>query len=282
MATWVLMLGACRGLSAYDFGTDPDGDSDDVTLESGIDGETGESDVPGPNTPPVADAGPDGGAKAGDTVSLDGSGSHDADGDGLSYAWELKSKPTKSRARLVNPASETAQFFADVDGEYVAILTVSDGDASASDETVWTVASPNSGPIANAGADQSVSVNDTVQLNGTGSTDPDGDTLTYRWTLSGPSGSFATLDVPTSSTPRFTADVAGSYQVQLTVSDGTASASDSMTVTASTSSGDDCLSSCAEGRDAAARRVVRGGWSLTPLAALLPFLAIAFGRRPRR
>jgi PKD domain len=39
------------------------------------------------NTPPVADAGPDQTIECGNTVTLDGSGSTDADGDSLTYTW---------------------------------------------------------------------------------------------------------------------------------------------------------------------------------------------------
>ncbi len=43
---------------------------------------------------PVADAGPDQSVTTGATVTLDGSGSTDADGDSLTYSWSLTSVPT--------------------------------------------------------------------------------------------------------------------------------------------------------------------------------------------
>ena len=42
----------------------------------------------------------------------------------------------------------------------------------------------NRAPVANAGADQAAKVGDQVTLNGAGSTDPDGDSLSYAWTFS--------------------------------------------------------------------------------------------------
>lgn len=277
-----LGLGACRGLTAFTF----EDDTDDLVVDSDLlDSATEETDVDDDNASPTADAGPDGSALASDTVTLDGSGSADPDGDGLSYTWKIAKKPAASRTRVVNEASETAQFFADVDGEYLITLTVSDGQLTASDEATWTVETPNGGPIADAGGDQVVSVNDTVQLNGSGSTDPDGDALTYNWQLiSKPPGSFATLDAPRSATPRFVADIAGAYEAQLSVSDGSATSSaDTVRATASDNSSDDCLSSCSESRDAAARRVTRGGgFSLAPALVLLPLFAIGLARRSRR
>ena len=280
----LVTLTACRGLSAFNVDGGPDTDPGGVGPDSDLIDSAGEDTVDPDNTAPVADAGPDGRARTSETVSLDGTGSADADGDGLSYTWTLVKKPAASRTRIVNESSEKAQFWADVDGEYLATLTVSDGKLEASDDATWTIETPNGGPLANAGADQVVAVNDTVQLNGSASSDPDGDTLTYNWQfVTKPTGSFATLDAPKSATPRFVADAVGAYEVQLVVSDGTAaSAADAVRVSASDNSSDDCLSSCAESRDAAARRVTRGGLSLTPALVLLPLFAIGLARRKRR
>ncbi len=75
----------------------------------------------------------------------------------------------------------------------------------------------NAAPDANAGLDQTVAQTASatqVTLNGAGSTDPDGDTLTYTWT--GPfNGGTAT-----GATPVVTFATAGSHTVTLTVSDG--------------------------------------------------------------
>ncbi len=75
-------------------------------------------------------------------------------------------------------------------------------------------------PTANAGGDQIVTPNTTVQLNGTGSTDPTNQTLTYSWTISSaPSGSRSRLSSSTSATPTLLADVSGTFVVCLTVTD---------------------------------------------------------------
>jgi mono/diheme cytochrome c family protein len=91
----------------------------------------------------------------------------------------------------------------------------------------------NSLPIADAGADQTVSVNTSVRLDGSASSDADNDALTYAWSFASlPAGSQAVLSDPTAVNPSFSADQAGIYVVQLIVNDGVAdSAPDTVTIT---------------------------------------------------
>jgi len=96
-----------------------------------------------------------------------------------------------------------------------------------------TITQGNNPPTSNAGPDQSVFVNDNVILDGSGSSDPDGDPITYLWSfLSRPAGSTATLSDPTVVNPDFTVDVFGTYVLELIVNDGELnSAPDSVTIT---------------------------------------------------
>ena len=187
------------------------------------------------NIPPVADAGLDQTVDVGDTVTLDGSGSSDADSDPLTYSWAL-SVPGGSGAVLSDTTAVSPTFVPDVDGTYTATLIVNDGtDNSAPNDAVITaqIVVVNNPPLANAGSDQSVNVGDTVNLNGGGSSDTDGDRLTFSWALSVPGGSGATLSDTTAVSPTFVADVAGDYVAQLIVNDGTEdSAADSAVITA--------------------------------------------------
>jgi hypothetical protein len=76
-------------------------------------------------------------------------------------------------------------------------------------------------PSADAGDDRAVFVGDVVILDGSGSTDPDGDTLTFQWTLTAkPAESAASFSDASAATTAFMADVAGVYIVQLVVDDG--------------------------------------------------------------
>ena len=94
----------------------------------------------------------------------------------------------------------------------------------------------NSAPTANAGPDQNVGENSTVDLDGTGSSDPDGDALTYAWVQTeGPSVSLSDANSAQSSftAPGVTAGNTLILGFQLTVDDGITSATDSVEVTVS-------------------------------------------------
>jgi RHS repeat-associated protein len=173
------------------------------------------------NAAPVANAGPNQSVFVGSTVTLNGSGSTDVDGDSITYRWSLLSIPAASIARLSNPTSVNPTFVADVKGTYVAQLIVNDGFVDSAPSTV-TISTLNSPPVANAGPAQTVVAGNTVQLNGSGSTDVDGDPLTFRWAiLSKPANSTAVLSNASAVAPSFFADQVGSYVVQLIVNDGT-------------------------------------------------------------
>ncbi|MBI3356899.1 MAG: hypothetical protein HY038_09045 [Nitrospirae bacterium] len=184
------------------------------------------------NTPPVANAGPNQTVQAGATVTLDGSGSSDTDGNPLTFQWSLKSIPTGSAAVLSNAKVVKPTFVADRVGDYVVQLVVNDGTVNSTPATVTITTNPaNTPPVANAGPDQSVAVGATVTLNGSGSTDTSGNTLTYDWSFTSvPAGSRTELANPTSVMPTFVADLAGMYVIQLTANNGTASTMDTITI----------------------------------------------------
>jgi mono/diheme cytochrome c family protein len=191
-------------------------------------------EVPPANQPPVASAGPDVTIDVGESVMLDGSGSSDPEGEPLIYAWTLE-PPDGSTASLAGADTAMPSFTADVAGDYVAELTVDDGELTATDTAIVTAseATVNQAPVADAGPDQTVEVGTTVTLDGTGSSDPDGDALSYRWTLSVPDGSSAALDDASVATPTFTPDVAGVYNATLVVDDGELeAAADDVAITA--------------------------------------------------
>ncbi len=184
------------------------------------------------NTVPVADAGPD---KViiviGTTVGLDGTNSTDPEGDGITYLWTISQKPAGSMAELSDPCSPTPAFVADVHADYVITLVVTDEFGATSDPDSVTVSFDNIQPVADAGADQSVMAGDTVSLDGSASTDTNGDLLTYSWSfVSKPEGSLAEFTDPTSAQPSFVADEPGDYVVSLVVNDGFVD-SDAVTVT---------------------------------------------------
>src|SRR4029077_5125853 len=136
------------------------------------------------NQPPVANAGPDQTVEEGSLVTLSGAASTDPDGDISSYNWIQLSGPpvTLSDENIVSPTF-IAPNVGSAGATLVFRLAVDDGNGeSASDEVSIMVDNVNGLPSANAGTDQTVDEREFVTLDGSASTDPDGDTLTYSWT----------------------------------------------------------------------------------------------------
>lgn len=109
---------------------------------------------------------------------------------------------------------------------------------SPNSQTGWILLSmavgiaPNTAPVANAGTDQSVGVSSLVTLNGSGSSDADGDALTYAWTKT--SGPAVTLSSSTAQNPTFTSSSSSTtYVFSLVVTDshGSSSSADTVTIT---------------------------------------------------
>lgn len=169
------------------------------------------------NQAPVADAGQDQLMPTMSMVFLDGSLSHDPEGHSLSFAWTQTAGPTVS---LINPSTPNPSFVAPSDPASIAfslVVTDSFGAPSAPDSVTITIF--NQLPIAEAGPDQSVIYFSTVTLDGTASTDPDGDLpLTFLWTQTG--GTNVTLDDPNLASPSFTAPgIQGTLTFSLVVTD---------------------------------------------------------------
>ena len=184
------------------------------------------------NSRPIANAGPDQSVRVGTLVMLNGGRSTDVDGDPLTYTWRLANVPPGSGATLSNPDSINPALLIDLPGRYLIALTVSDGKLSSLPDTV-AVSTENSPPVANAGPNQSIPLGAPITLDGSRSSDVDGDPLTFRWSLlARPPGSTAVLTDANSVHPGFTADLPGTYVAQLIVNDGTAdSAPASVTLT---------------------------------------------------
>ena len=167
------------------------------------------------NHAPVADAGPDIVVWQ-STITFDGSGSADADGDPLTYVWDFgDGSPAAAGQRVSHTYVEG--------GVYPVVLTVDDGTglANASARASLTV-TINRAPVADAGGNREVCAGDVVVFDGSASSDPDGGLFRYRWDFG--DGTSAELVNPTK-----TYDVGAVYPVTLAVRDESGFANDSHT-----------------------------------------------------
>ncbi len=178
------------------------------------------------NNVPLADAGQPQTVAGGAAVTLDGSGSTDPDGDPLTYSWVQTGGPavTLTNANTVSP-SFTSPPKTNSAQALTFELTVSDPSGASSTADVTITVAANQLPLADAGQDQSVSGNSTVTLDGSGSSDPDGDPINYSWVQTG--GPSVTLLNPNSVNPTFSAPAGiattQTLTFQLTVDDTPAS-----------------------------------------------------------
>ena len=132
-----------------------------------------------PNQAPAADAGlnqtvTDIDGSGGETVALDGSGSSDPDGSISSYEW------TEGATTLGSGSTPNVELEA---GTHTITLTVTDNVGATDSDTVEVTV--NRLPTASAGTDQSVNDTDgngaeTITLDGSASSDPDGTIVSYK------------------------------------------------------------------------------------------------------
>jgi PKD repeat protein len=128
----------------------------------------------------------------------------------------------------------------DTSSETIVTLILTDNGPFDLNSAVGLIVDPvlittDSPPVANAGPDQNIYLGQMATLNGSASSDPDGNPLTYTWTIdAAPVGSVAALVGATTMTPSLTPDVLGTYHISLVVNDGTIdSAASSMVINVS-------------------------------------------------
>lgn len=179
------------------------------------------------NIPPVANGGPDFVVNQGEEVTLNGSNSSDAENAPLSYTWSIFKAPAGSSNALTSTNEAATQFIPDLNGIYLISLIVNDGQDDSAPDIVRIIANTvnigvNQPPMANAGPDQpGVLTDELVTLDGSASSDPENQPLTYLWSFfQQPVDGTATLSDNTAVSPSFTPNVVGEYIIRLSVNDG--------------------------------------------------------------
>lgn len=119
--------------------------------------------------------------QAGESVTFDGSGSFDPDGDALAHSWDFDASDGVQQ----DATGETVSHRYDEPGEYTATLTVDDGNGATGTDTVQIrvteATDTNRAPQAAAEATTRVVLGDEVTFDARRSSDPDGDDLDYQW-----------------------------------------------------------------------------------------------------
>ncbi len=163
------------------------------------------------NTPPVADAGKDitlnlKSPQEAYKVAFDGSKSHDADKNSLSYSWDFGDGERGEGAR-VDHVYKTG-------GAYQAKLFVNDNTGAGCDTSAASVnINLNKAPVADAGKPQYACQGQTVAFDGSKSFGEEGENLSYSWNFGdGKTASGARVE--------HTYEKGGNYQVGLVVDDG--------------------------------------------------------------
>jgi ribosomal protein L14 len=163
------------------------------------------------------------------STSLNGSASTDADGTITAYGWAQISGP--SSANMTGSTQAIANVTNMLAGVYNFELTVTDnrGGTSKAGVKITVIAATLQAPVANAGADQTITLpTNTATINGSGSSAPSGTIVSYTWTeKSGPS------PVSLSNTVQNNLNnlSSGKYVFYLTVKDNNGStASDSVSI----------------------------------------------------
>jgi hypothetical protein len=188
------------------------------------------------NQAPEAQAGAAQWVSEGTEVTLYGSGS-DPEGQALDFHWTQTAGPS---VLLSDAASATPRFTApEVNATttlgFQLVVIDAEGLPSNAANTQVTVrdldSQPPGTPFAEAGTDQSIRAGAEAVLDGSASSDPEGQALSYQWTqLAGPT---VTLDDAKAIKPRFKAPRLGNNTVltfQLVVTDSDGNVSDAATV----------------------------------------------------
>ena len=172
------------------------------------------------NVLPVANAGPDRSVLINNLVNFDGTKSTYPVDTVPIYNWEQLSGPVN--VTIINEQSLTPSFFAEVNGTYVFALTLRVNGVNSNRDSVTVTVLSDTGiiPIADPGPDQNGYLNEVIELDGSKSISPNKTPLVYTWSLTG--GNADAINISNLNSPKISilATEKGTYQLTLTVFDG--------------------------------------------------------------
>ena len=208
------------------------------------------------NQLPVANAGGPYTAVRDEAITFVGAASSDADGDPLTYAWDFGDGTAGAGEAPIHAYSTL--------GDFVVLLVVRDGIDSSSTSTA-TVSITNRAPLAVAGPVQAVELGGSVTLDASGSSDPEGDALSFAWSDS--SGAIVgTSAIVTLSLPL------GAHAFSLTVEDAFgASSSDVTHVDVQDTTPPSVTAALSESDPVAIGTPVEVSWNVSDLGAISGF-----------
>ncbi|WP_348611612.1 PKD domain-containing protein [Halobaculum rarum] len=215
-------------LGEYDHGivTEDDSATASITIEAQPD--PASFDITSVNAPATT---------AGDTAQVTVTIENTGDLEGTRTVQLLMDGTVRDDASVsvAGKASKQVTFEVDTSGmapnEY-DFDVVTDDDTSSGTLTVEPSTPDNRPPSADAGNDKRVTEGSTVTLDAGGSSDPDGDDLSYDWTqTAGPTADLEDVDTATPSFDAPNVDEETTLTFELTVSDGKQTASDTVSVT---------------------------------------------------
>ena len=179
------------------------------------------------NNPPTARVGAHQEVRASASVSLDGSASSDSEDSSLAYIWQQVDSSgyviSLSDATIAQPSFTAPEVTANA--ELIFQLTVTDSLGKSDDANSTISVVYKDPPSANAGNDQTVAEKQLVELDGSASSDSDGNITSYSWQQVDSSGyaislSDANSTEPSFTTPEVAADTSLTFQLTVTDNDG--------------------------------------------------------------
>lgn len=156
----------------------------------------------------------------GQKFNLSGKASSDADGEQLSYRWQVTSAPDNANYNVSQSQSMETEFYSNTLGNYEITLEVSDGELKSSKTIQLVILQRNTVPVTGINVNSlTPQQGETITFSGV-ALDNESDELIYQWQLlSKPNDSTTELSTPKLINTQLYLDKSGDYLVSFIASD---------------------------------------------------------------